>query len=399
MEYGKDVKDNDFDRIAWWIADAWDPDKRTRIQALQKLSAKHIENVRNLQQQGKFDHSTEIKLWNPCVTLCFPPREMAMVKEIERDSSERARRDLRVRNANISEWRIWKGFGKGPWSITRKATPADLATQSRWVQLNWEVQRSFGACCPMYCLCPVCTNNGGLLDMQVFKLRRKRNPTASFVELEATISAMKELRCFSADILHSLKRRINMVSDTRREIEDCARAAWKWVRKDEVKLSADKDAFEERKRQLVNLMQRKGNPLSYELELDAIDAERRKNLHKHFLQQDLVKVSDPSTGKCVIGKIKRTVRSQYLGAGHDPDWAYIKGTWYRDDEVEVAATHEVSDYQRSEFDSDFEAGNLADGSDSDVADFGPEHDQSPSCDHAAGSVSHRRICERDSHAT
>ena len=235
--------------------------------------------------------------------------------------------------------------------------------------------------------------------MQVFKLRRKRNPTASFVELEATISAMKELRCFSADILHSLKRRINMVSDTRREIEDCARAAWKWVRKDEVKLSADKDAFEERKRQLVNLMQRKGNPLSYELELDAIDAERRKNLHKHFLQQDLVKVSDPSTGKCVIGKIKHTIRSRYLGAGHDPDWAYIKGTWYRDDEVEVSATHAVSDYQRSEFDSDFEAGNLADGSDSDVADFGPEHDQSPSCDHAAGSVSHRRICERDSHAT
>ena len=399
MEYGKDVKDNDFDRIAWWIADAWDPDECIRIQALQKLSAKHIENVRNLQQQGKFDHSTEIKLWNPCVTLCFPPREMAMVKEIERDSSERARRDLRVRNANIFEWRIWKGFGKGPWSITRKATPADLATQSRWVQLDWEVQRSHGACCPKYCLCPVCTDNGGLLDMQVFKLRRKRNPTASVVELEATISAMKELRRFSADILRGLKRRINMVSDTRREIEDCARAAWKWVREDEVKLSADKDAFEERMRQLASLVQRKGNRLPYELELDAMDVERRKNLHKHFLQQDLVKVVDPSTGKRVIGKIKRTVRSQYLGAGHDPDWAYIKGTWYRDNEVEVAATHEVSDYQRSEFDSDFEAGSLADGSDSDVADFGPEHDQSPSCDHAAGSVSHRRICERDSHAT
>ena len=69
------------------------------------------------------------------------------------------------------------------------------------------------------------------------------------------------------------------------------------------------------------------------------------------------------------------------------------------DEVEAAATHEVCDYQRSEFDSDVEAGSLADGSDSDVADFGPEHAQSPSCDHAAGFVSHRRICERDSHAT
>ena len=399
MEYGKDVKDNDFDRIAFWIANAWDPDTSTRIQALQKLSAKHIENVRNLQQQGKFDHSTEIKLWNPCVTFCYPPSEMAMVKEIERDSSERARRDLRVRDANIVEWRIWKGFGKGPWSITRKATPADLATQSRWVQLNWEVQRSHGVFCPKYCLCPVCTNNGGLLDMQVFKLRRKRNPTASVVELEATISAMKELRRFSADILRSLKRRTNMVSDTRREIEDCARAAWTWALDDEVELSADNDAFEERKRQLVSLVQRKGNRLPYELELDAMDVERRKNLHKHFLQQDLVKVADPSTGKCVIGKIKHTVRSQYLGAGHDPDWAYIKGTWYRDDEVEAAATHEVSDYQRSEFDSDVEAGSLAGGSDSDVADFGPEHDQSPSCDHAAGFVSHRRICERESHAT
>ena len=47
----------------------------------------------------------------------------------------------------------------------------------------------------------------------------------------------------------------------------------------------------------------------------------------------------------------------------------------------------------------FDAGNLAYGSDSDVADFGSEHDQSPSCVHAAGSVSHRRIGERASHAT
>ena len=122
--------------------------------------------------------------------------------------------------------------------------------------------------------------------MQVFKLRRRRNPTASDVELKATISAMQDLRHCSADILHSLKRRINMVSDTRREIEDCARAAWKWVREDEVKLSADKDVFEERTRQLVSLVQRKGNRLPYELELDAMDVERRKNLHKHFLQQD-----------------------------------------------------------------------------------------------------------------
>ena len=196
-----------------------------------------------------------------------------------------------------------------------------------------------------------------------------------------------------------LKRRINMAIDTRREIEDSVRTAWKWALEDEVKLSADKDAFEERKGQLVSLVQRKGNKLPYELEFDAIDVERRKTLHKHFLQHDLVKVADPSTGRCVIGKIKSTIRSQYLGPGHDPDWAYIKGTWYRDDEVEAAAIHEVSDYQGSEFDSDFEADNLADGSDSDVADFGPEHDESSSCHHAAGSVSHRRLCESDSHAT
>ena len=245
----------------------------------------------------------------------------------------------------------------------------------------------------------MCMGNGVFNDFQVFKLRCRRNPTASAVELKATISAMKDLRRYCADILLGLKRRSNMVNETRREIEDRVRATRKWVLEDEVMITADKHTFEERKRQLVNLMQRKGNPLSYELELDAIDVERRKSLHKHFLKQDLVKVADPSTGKCFIGKIKRTVRSEYLGAGHDPDWAYIKGTGYRDDEVEVAATHEVSDYQRSEFDSDFEAGNLADGSDSDVADFGSEHDQPPSCVHAAGSVSHRRIGDRDSHAT
>ena len=217
IEYGKHVEDNDFNPVAWWIAHAWDPDAHVRLQAVQKLSARHIDNVHDLQQQGKFDHSAEIKLWNPCVTFSYPPGEMAMVQEISKNLSERDRRDLCVRDANLFEWRIWKGFGKGPWSIHRKATPADLARQSRWVQLNWEVQRSFGACCPSNCLCPMCMNNGGLLDMQVFKLRRRRNPTASDVELKATISAMQDLRRCSADILHSLKRRINMVSNTRRE--------------------------------------------------------------------------------------------------------------------------------------------------------------------------------------
>ena len=365
------MEDNDFNPIAWWIAHAWDPDAHVRLQALQKLSARHIDNVHNLQQQGKFDHSAEIKLWNPCVTFSYPPGEMAMVKEISKDLSERDRRDLCVRDANLFEWRIWKGFGKGPWQINKKATPADLATQSRWVQLNWPIDRSHGAFCPRNCLCPMCMNNGGLNDMQVFKLRRRRNPTASIVELKATISAMQDLRRCSADIFLGLKRRINMVSDTRREIEDCAFAAWKWVLEDEVMLSAGKHAFEQKERQLESLMQRKGGPLPYELELDAIDAERRKKLHKHFRQQDFVKVADPSTGECVIGKIDRTVRSLCLGDGVEPDWAYVRGTWYRDDEVEVAATHEVQEYQRSGFDSDIEAGNLADGSNSDVADFGP----------------------------
>ena len=86
--------------------------------------------------------------------------------------------------------------------------------------------------------------------MQISKLCRRRNPTASIVELKATISAMQDLRRCSADILHSLKRRINMVSNTRREIEDCARAAWKWVLEDEVKLSAGKHAFEQKERHL-----------------------------------------------------------------------------------------------------------------------------------------------------
>ena len=97
------MEDNDFNPIAWWIAHAWEPDARVRLQALQKLSTRHIGNVRNLQQQGKSDHSAEIKLWNPCVTFSYPPGEMAMVQEISKDLSERDRRDLCVRDANLFE--------------------------------------------------------------------------------------------------------------------------------------------------------------------------------------------------------------------------------------------------------------------------------------------------------
>ena len=136
MEYDKDVLACDFHPVAGWIAHAWDPCEDLRVQALEKLFAKHQDNVRKLEQQGKLDHSAEMELWHPCVTLCFPPNEKATIDRIKAQDNERSRRVLQVYDANVRAWRIWYGFGEGPWKVSRKATPEDLATQSRWVQLN-----------------------------------------------------------------------------------------------------------------------------------------------------------------------------------------------------------------------------------------------------------------------
>ena len=65
----------------------------------------------------------ELELWHPCVTICFPPEEEAFIDQIKKQNNERSRRILQVRDANVREWRILYGFGKGPWTESRKATP------------------------------------------------------------------------------------------------------------------------------------------------------------------------------------------------------------------------------------------------------------------------------------
>ena len=106
-------------------------------------------------------------------------------------------------------------------------------------------------------------------------------------------------------------------------------------------------------------------------------------MREYALYKDIVKATDPSTGESVIGRIGCTVRSTWLGIGDDPDWVYIIDTWYRDNEVELATTQEMHDYQSAEAVSDNEAGNLVDGnitinrfggSISDDADVVAEHD-------------------------
>ena len=71
VEYGKDAQDSDFISIAGLIAHAWDLDESIRFQGLEKLFAKHQDNVKNFEQQGKPDNSAEMELWHPCVTFCF----------------------------------------------------------------------------------------------------------------------------------------------------------------------------------------------------------------------------------------------------------------------------------------------------------------------------------------
>ena len=101
MEYGKEVLACDFHPIAGWIAHAWDPCEDLRVEALQKLFAQHQDNVSNLKRQGKFDRSTEMELWHPCVTSFFSPLEQARVHQLRQDGTERSRRSLEVYHANV----------------------------------------------------------------------------------------------------------------------------------------------------------------------------------------------------------------------------------------------------------------------------------------------------------
>ena len=76
-------------------------------------------------------------------------------------------------------------------------------------------------------------------------------------------------------------------------------------------------------------------------------AERRNKMREYFIYGDIVKVTDPSTGEGVIGEIGFVIKSKRLGTGDDPDWVCIKGTWYRDNEVQLATTQDIRDYQGS----------------------------------------------------
>ena len=347
IEYGKEVLACDFHPIAGWIAHAWDPCEDLRVEALQKLFAQHQDNVRNLKRQCKFDRSTEIELWHPCVTSFFPPLEQGRVDQLRQDGTERSRRSLEVREANVRAWRIWHGFGEGPWTVSRKATPQDLATQSRWVQLNWQIHRSDGVLCPTNCLCSMCLRNGDLNDKQVKMLRRRRNPTETKEKLDATISAMIGFRHYCFDTCMSLWRRTNMDNNLRNKIDKRVHAELDWVRNKRVMLFTTEQEFKQREKELVSFIESVIHPSSHELRLDTLGAERRDKMREYFMYGDIVKVTDPSTGEGVIGEINFAIKSKRLGTGDDPDWVYIKDMWYRDNEVQLATTQDIRDYQSS----------------------------------------------------
>ena len=408
MEYGKDVQDSGFIAIAGLIAHAWHPDESLRFQALDKLFAKHQDNVKNLRQQGGLDRSAEMELWYPCVTFPFPPNEKATIDRIKAQDNERSRRVLQVYDANVRAWRIWYGFGEGPWKVSRKATPEDLATQSRWVQLNWPIHRSHGVFCPSNCLCSKCLNNHCLNDKTAKLLRHLRNPKASNEDVDATMSAMVDFRHYCLDISYSLRRRANMNNDIRDEIAKRVSAELDWLFTDDVKAFATKQEFQQHKEQLASSIDPMIHTSSREFKLDTLDTERRAKMREYFLYQDIVKATDPSNGESVVGRIVFTVKSKWLGIGDDPDWVYIKDTWYRDNEVELATTQEIVDYQISVIDSESDGDNSLDGniiitrfdgSISHGADAVSQRDQPLPSEHTAGCTLHCRICKHDQYAS
>jgi len=234
-----------------------------------------------------------------------------------------------------------KGFGKGPWQSFRKATPEDIATQSRWVQLGWPIHRSCGALCPKNCCCSYCLRNCGLDDTRVAILRRRANPGKASKELGATMSALKDFRSYCDDTRRSVEQRFNMDTGTRIEIESRLHAERAWVQKDRSKLFAGRHEIEKRKNELVCFIERIGAPSTHELNMDKLDADHRCALRHCFECLAPVAVTDPSTGTVVIGRIDHTIRSTRLGPGSEPDWVCIKGTWYRDKEVRLERMSEV----------------------------------------------------------
>ena len=152
-----------------------------------------------------------------------------------------------------------------------------------------------------------------------------------------------------------------MNNDIRNDIAKRVSAELDWLFTDDVKASATKQEFQQHKEQLASSIDPMIHTSSREFKLDTLDTERRAKMREYFLYQDIVKATDPSNGESVVGRIVFTVKSKWLGIGDDPDWVYIKDMWYRDNEVELATTQEIHDYQSSGVDSESDADNSFDG--------------------------------------
>ena len=139
-----------------------------------------------------------------------------------------------------------------------------------------------------------------------------------------------------------------MVKHTRREIEDRVRAEYDWASQDQIAFFTDSHEFERRMKELVGLIDRIGYRPLCELEQDKIDAKHRSVLEHCFRCKKLVRVTDPASGNLVIGKIDCAIRSTWLGAGNDPDWVNINGTWYRDNEVFMERAKNLDIQENSE---------------------------------------------------
>ena len=150
------------------------------------------------------------------------------------------------------------------------------------------------------------------------------------------------------------------------------------IRKDRVLLFAEKHEIEERKKELAYFIEHIGSPPAHEVDLDELDAEHRSRLQHCFKYDELVSVTDASTGKVVVGRIEHAIRSTRLGAGDEPDWVLIKGVWYRDKEVGVERTKEIDDYQSSDSEFASESGSMVDLKDHFVADVEIGHNELPS---------------------
>jgi len=192
------------------------------------------------------------------------------------------------------------------------------------------------------------------------------------------MSALKGFRGYCADIRRDIHQRIHMDISTRNEIETRLRAEQAWITSDRVKLFADKHKIEQRKNELANFIEHIGSPPAHEMELDELDAKHRRTLQHCFKYNKLVKVTDPDSGKGVIGRIDYAVKSERLGAGEDPDWIYIKDTWYRDSEVDVNNTQDIIDCQSSGLHPSGDASSLVDDIDYEVADVEAENAKVPS---------------------